>query len=172
MQFGHTLGLFVQQARVQYVGKELVIAVPLATVVERGQEQVSTIQGIEHGFATVLARDVVAEWSGQPAQDGGLQQEGLDLVGLALHHLLHQVVDDVAVIAGEARDEAGEVVPSLHRERRELESGDPPLGATRQRGHIGRRQLQAHPIVEVCRRFVRREAQLGRANLDQLAAGA
>ena len=55
------------------------------------------------------------------------------MVGLTLQDLFDQVVDDVAVVPGEARDEAGDVVPSLHRERRQLERGDPALGAPLQR---------------------------------------
>jgi len=58
----------------------------------------------------------------------------------------------------------------LHRERRQLERGDPALGASLQRGHVPRGQLQAHHPVEVRRGLIRGEAQLGRADLDQLAA--
>ena len=51
------------------------------------------------------------------------------MVGLALQDLFDQVVDDVAVVAGEAGDEAGHVVTTLHRERRQLQRGDPAFGA-------------------------------------------
>ena len=91
------------------------------------------------------------------------------MLGLALQHLLGQVVDDVTIIPREAGDEAGHVVSPLHRQRRQLERGDPPLGASLQRGHVPRRQLQAHHLVEVRRGLIGREAQLGRAGLDQLA---
>ena len=93
-----------------------------------------------------------------------------DLVGLTLQDLLDQVVDDVAVVPGEAGDEAGDVVSPLHRERRQLERGDPAFGAPLQRRHVPRRQLQAHHLVEVRRGLVGREAQVGGADLDQLAA--
>ena len=100
----------------------------------------------------------------------GLQQEGLDTIGLTLQHLLDEVVDDVTIIAREAGDEAGHVVSPLHRQRRQLERGDPALGAGLQRGHVLRRQRQAHRLVEVRRGLIGREPQLGRADLDQLAA--
>ena len=70
-------------------------------------------------------------------------------LGLTVQDLLDQVVDDVAVVPGEAGDEAGDVVAPLHRERRQLEGGDPALGARLQRGDIARRQLQPHHLVEV-----------------------
>ena len=58
------------------------------------------------------------------------------MLGLALQDLLDQVVDDVAVVAGEAGDEAGDVVAALHRQRRQLEGGDPALGPALQRGDV------------------------------------
>ena len=95
----------------------------------------------------------------------------LDPVGLPSQHLLDQVVDDVAVVAGEAGDEAGDVVAALHRQRRQLEGGDPPLGAPLQRGHVRCGELQAHHPVEVRHGLLGREAQVGGAELDQLASG-
>src|SRR6267154_571999 len=102
------VGLLVQQARMQHVCEELVVAVPTAAVVERDQEQVPSIQRLQHGLATTLPGDGIAQRTAQPAQDRGLQQEGLDTIGLTLQHLLDQVVDDVTIIPGEAGDEAGD----------------------------------------------------------------
>ena len=44
-----------------------------------------------------------------------------------------------------------------------------PFGAPLQRGDVPRRQLQAHHLVEVRRGLVGREAQVGGADLDELA---
>jgi hypothetical protein len=87
----------------------------VASVVERDQEQVLSLNRLEHGPAAVLAGDRIAQRAGQPAQHGGLQQEVPKVLGLALQHLLDQVVDDVAVIPGEPSDKAGDVVSALHR---------------------------------------------------------
>ena len=65
------------------------------------------------------------------------------MLGLALQDLLDQVVDDVPVVPGEAGDEAGDVVSPLHRERRQLERGDPPFGAPLQRCDI---RLPSAPV--------------------------
>ena len=170
MQLRHQFGLLVQQVRPQHVGEELVIAIPAAAVVERDEEQVPSIEGLEHGLAVVLAGDGIAQRAGHAGQDRGLQQEAPDTLGLTLQDLLDQVVDDVAVVPGEARDEAGDVVSTLHRERRELERGDPAFGAPLERRDIPRGQVQVHHLVEVCGGLVRREAQIGRADLDQFAA--
>ena len=98
------------------------------------------------------------------------EQEVPDRVGLAAEHLLHEVVDDVAVVPGEAGDEAGGVVAPLEREGGQLERGDPPLGAALQGGDVGGVEVQADDVVEVRADLGRREAEVGGADLDQLAA--
>ena len=129
VQARNVVGLLVPQVRLQDVREELVIAIPPAAVIKRNQEQVLSLQRHQLGLAAVLTGDGIAQRAGQPVQDGGLQQEVADMLGLALQDLLGEVVDDVPVIPGEAVDEAGDVVSPLHRERRQLERGDPPFGA-------------------------------------------
>ena len=85
--------------------------------------------------------DRVAQRAGEPIQHGSLQQEAAHLVGLTLEHFLDEVVDDEAVVAGEVVDERGDVVTPLHRQRRELQRGDPPLGSGFERADVVRRQL-------------------------------
>ena len=69
------------------------------------------------------------------------------MLGLALQDLFDQVVDDVAVVPGEACDEAGDVVTSLDGQCRQLQRGDPAFGPAFQRGHILRRQVR--PITSL-----------------------
>ena len=165
------VGLLVQQARTQHVGEEVVVAVPPAAVVERDQEQVPPVQRLQHGPATAVAGDGITQRTAEPVQDGGLQKEALDRVGLPLQHLLDQVVDDVPRVSCEAGDEAADVVPALHRQRRQLEGRDPALGPTLQRRHVRIGELETHRTVEVGNGLLGREAQVGGAHLDQLAAG-
>ena len=61
VQIRNVVGLLVQQVRLQHVREELVVAVPLAAVVERDQEQVPSIKSLEHGFAAVPAGNGIAE---------------------------------------------------------------------------------------------------------------
>ena len=169
VQIGNVVGLLVQQVRLQHVGEEVVVAVPAAAVVEGHQEQVSPLQLGQLGLAAGLPGDGIAQRAAQPVQDGGLQQEVLDGFGLSLQDLLGQVVDDVPVIPGEAGDEGGGVVAPLHRERSQLQRGDPTLGPSLQRLDVLSRQRQPHHPVEVRRRLVGREAQIGGADLDEIA---
>ena len=110
VQGGNVLRLLVEQARMQHVGKELVIAIPPAMINKRDQEEVSSLERRQPGLSAILAGDGITEGPTQSVQDGGLQQEVLDIFGLALQDLLGQIVDDVPVIPGEAGDEPGHVV--------------------------------------------------------------
>jgi hypothetical protein len=171
MQRGDDVGLLVEQARSQHVGEQVVVAVPPAAVVERDQEQVPPIESLQRGPAIGLTCDGIAQRTAEPVEDGSLQQEGLDGGRLPLQHLLHQVVDDEAGVSREAGDEVGGVVPPLHRQRRQLERGDPPFGATLQGRHLRSGELQTHHPVEVGQGLLRGEAQVGGSDLDQLPAG-
>ena len=46
-----TVGLLVQQVRAQHVGEEVVVAIPVAAVVERDDEEVAALQRLQHRFA-------------------------------------------------------------------------------------------------------------------------
>ena len=92
------------------------------------------------------------------------------MIGLALQHLLDQVVDDVPVIPCEAGDEPGDIVAPPHRQRRQLKRGDPPFGAALKRCDVLCRQPQSHHPVQVRRSLFRREAQISGTDLDELAA--
>jgi hypothetical protein len=129
VELRHLVKAFVQQVRAEDVREEVVIAVPLASVVEGDDEDVAALEGFQHRFAAGLAGDGIAKGAVHPLEDGGLQQEGPDRGGLALQDLFDQVVDDVAVITGKIADEAGNVVPPLHRQGRQLQGGYPALGA-------------------------------------------
>ena len=56
VQLMDAVGLLVKQMRAQHIGKEMVVAVPLAAVVERDQEQVRPIESLQHRLAAVLGR--------------------------------------------------------------------------------------------------------------------
>ena len=100
--------------RLQNVREEAVIAVPLANVVERDDEQISVFERLEHCFAVVPLRHGITQRAVQSFQDGRRQQERPYVIGLTLQHLVDQVVDDVPVVAREAGDEPPDVRSSLH----------------------------------------------------------
>ena len=81
-------------------------------------------------------------------EHGGLEQEAADCCGQPQQHLVDQVVHDGAVVAGEGPDEGGDVRAPLHRTRRQLEPGDPALGARFQGGDVVGREAEAHRLRE------------------------
>ena len=101
----------------------------------------------------------------------GPEEEVADVLGLAVHDLLDEVVHDVPVVPGEPGDEPGGVVAALQRQRGQLQRGHPALGPALQRGHVGRGEPESHR-VEVRRRLLLGEPKVGRAHLGQLAARA
>ena len=153
----------------------MVIAVPLPPVVERDDEQVGVFEIVERLLAggwRHLAQDGVTQRAGHAVQNRSPQQEGLNAFGLALKDLFDQIIQDVVLAAGEGRQEAGNIFTPPHGERRQLQPGDPPLGAALQSGDVFGRQAQAHHLVEERGRFVRRKAQVGGAQFHQLATRA
>jgi hypothetical protein len=147
MQVWHPVVLLVEQTGLQHVCEEVVIAIPPTAIIKRDQEQVASVQCVQHRLPTRPAGDRITERAAQPVQDAGLQQEIPDLLGLALQDLLGQVVDDVTVVPGEAGDELGDVVSPLDRQCCQLERGDPSFGAPLQGCHLLCRQGQ--PIVSL-----------------------
>ena len=68
MQARHLVRLLVEQARLQYVGKQMVVAIPLAAVIQGDQEQVAPVQRLQHGLAAALPGDRIAQRAAQPAR--------------------------------------------------------------------------------------------------------
>ena len=165
------LGPLLAQVAAEHVGEQVVVAVPLPAVVQAYDEQVRAVQQLQHRPPVARTGDRIAQGSAEPVQDRGLQQEAAYGVGLATEHLLDQVVHDEPVVAREAGDEAGWVVTALERQRRELQRGDPPLGPAFQGGDVGGVEVEPDDVVEVGRHLVVGEAEVGGADLDQLATG-
>ena len=163
--------MLVEQVRAQDVGEQVVVAVPLPPVVERDEEQVGALERDEASPCR-RSRPVTASQSGPVSRSRTdvRSRKSRTSVGLAGQHLLGEVVDDVAVVAGEPGDERAGVVAALHRQRGQLQGGDPALGALVQRRDVALGQREAHRAVEVGRGLLGGEAQVGGPHLDQLAA--
>ena len=113
MQPGDVSGALVEQARVQDVGEQVVVAVPAAVVVEGHDEQVLSFQGRQGRPPVRTAGDGIAQRSGHPVEHRRLEQEPPQVVGLAVEDLVGEVVHDEPVVAREALDEPGGVVSAL-----------------------------------------------------------
>ena len=169
MQGGHVVGLFVQQVRPKHVGEEMVIAIPTTAVIQRDKEQIRPLQRDESGPAVRLTGDRIAQWPAQTVEDRALQEKLSDTLGLALQDLLNEVVHDVPVVSRETGDKGAQVVASLHRQRCQLQRSDPALRALIQRCDILRHQNTSDSAVEVRRRLLGREAEVGRPDLGESA---
>ena len=67
---------------------------------------------------------------------------------------------------------SGRVGIAAQRERGELKTGDPALGALLEGVDVGGGEVQTHRLVEELLRLTRREAEVGAAYLDELPAAA
>src|SRR5262249_8192645 len=143
VQLGNGVGTFLQQASVEDVGEELVVAIPAALVVQGYDEQVAPFQGYQCRCPTGLAGDGVAQGAGEPVQDRGVEQEVVDLWRLLGQDLLDEVVDDVTVVAGEPRNERSGVRPVPKGQSGQLERGDPPLGALAEHADVAGGQRES-----------------------------
>ena len=62
-----------------------------------------------NGLGSVGRAELAQEFTAQPFQHRGLQQERAQLLTLPLEYLLGQVIQDVAVAAGKRRHEPGHI---------------------------------------------------------------
>ena len=95
------------QPGAEQVGEQVVVAPPAAHLIQRYQEQAGPLYPLQHRLAVGAAGDRITQPAGQAFQQRGFQQEGAQLLVLAVQHLLGQVVQDIAVAAAERRHEPG-----------------------------------------------------------------
>ena len=119
-----------------------------------------------------IAQNGITQRAAQAVEDRCAQQERLDACGLLLQDFFNQIVQHEMVAAGERFDEAGGVLMSLHRNRGQLQPGNPAFGAGFQGGDVFRREVEAHHLVEKSGGFGGGKAQVGGAQFGQLARGA
>ena len=156
----------------------MVVAVPLPLVVEGDDEQVPALEDLQRLAAVVAAGERVAQRAGHLLEHRGVEEEPANVAGLAVEHLLDQVVQDEAVAAGERVDKAGHptgvpgVSAAAGRESGQLQPGGPSLGAVLEGGDVRRIEVEAHDVIEECVRLLGGEAQVRGAQLKELAAAA
>ena len=79
----------------------MVVAEPLAAMVERNDERIRAREGLERIRGVVRAKHRVAQGWGHPVEDRRTKQEHLEVVRLAANHLFHEVVGDLLLSAGQ-----------------------------------------------------------------------
>ena len=131
VQLRQSAGLLLLQAGAKQVGEQVVIAPPVARLIQRDHEQARPFGPLEQRLAALAAGDGVAQRAAEPVQHRGLQQERAQLLVLPLEYLFGQVVQDVPVAPGERGHEAGGIVMSAQGQRGQRQSGRPALGPGR-----------------------------------------
>ena len=99
MQVGDEARLATPELDLKPLAEEVVVAIPLATAVERHQEEIVTLDGPQHPCTVVTPRQDVAQLRAQPPHDGGPREKTDDVLGLIGQHLRRQVVGDLAPVA-------------------------------------------------------------------------
>ncbi|HEV2655216.1 MAG TPA: hypothetical protein VGT82_09655 [Ktedonobacteraceae bacterium] len=99
----------------QQLRKEMVIAVPAPLVVQRDEKQVGAFERVQGGLPgnRGVEHNGITQWAAEAVEDGGVQQEHLDVFLLALEDFFQQIVQHELVAAGERADEACGVLMSL-----------------------------------------------------------
>ncbi len=162
--FGHRPA----QLQPQQIREQMVVAKPRPLGVERDHKRVRILEFQQNAFRAGPAGQQIGQFAVYPVEQGGAQQQILDIVGLAVQHLGDQVLGDRAVAAGELSDETLRVGVISQGERREPQTRGPPFGpqVQQRRPGIGQRNTRG---IEKLAGFALAEAQICRPDLGQLA---
>lgn len=93
----------------QQLAEQLVVAVPLALRVERHEQRVRTFQLRQQRGRARTIEHRVAQVTAHTVEDRGLQEERAQLRCLAREDVAGQVVDEIAIVAGELLDEGARI---------------------------------------------------------------
>ena len=141
VEFAAPLRLAALELVPQQLAEQVVVAIPLASPVERHHEAVRTLERLERVCRARRLEHGVAEPAGHPVQHRGVLEEvrlGRRQPGQELEA---EVVGHEPVVAGEARDARRAWRPGLQRQRREVQAGGPALRPLGQLGELARVEL-------------------------------
>src|SRR5690348_4923466 len=101
------VNLFGRKPAAQKFSKEMMVAIPVALVIQRDEEQVALLQLLEHVLTIRALRHSIAERPTELVKKRGVEQEGLSAFLLPLEDLFGQVIEHEAMTAGESREKRG-----------------------------------------------------------------
>ena len=142
----------------------MVVAEPGALGVERFDERVGVLEFQQDPFRARAAGQQIGQLAVDPIEQGGTQEQILDVGWLAFEHLGDQVLGDRAVAAGELRDEPLRVGVTGQGERREPQARRPSFRPLVQQRRSGVRQRDTRGVEKLAG-FALGKAQVGRADL-------
>ena len=105
MQRWHSFGQRPAQLQPQQIREQVMVTEPRALSVERHHERVRVLQVQQDPFRARLAGQQIGQLAADAIEQGGAQQQLLDVAWLALQHFGDQIISDRAVAAGELGDE-------------------------------------------------------------------
>ena len=115
------------ELRSEEITEQVVVAEPLAAIVERDDERIRAREGLERIGGVVRAEHRIAQGWGHPVEDRRTEQEHLEIVRLAAKHLFQEVVGDLLLSAGQFGSPRRGVVAVSQRQRCQRDRGSPPL---------------------------------------------
>ena len=156
------------ELRLEELAEQVVVAVPLAAIVERDDERVRARERLERIGRVDRAEHRVAERWGHPIEDRRAEQERLEIVRLPPQDLLEEVVRDLglryrpepaalAAASSRSRDEsAASATPAAHpsvRSRRasasSSDSSRPPRAATARVSSVSRARSTGPDLAQI-----------------------
>src|SRR5262249_21195112 len=87
MQHWYQIRLLGPQVRLEHLGEQVVIAIPLAPVIQWNNKEVAAMERLQPRTATRLATHRIAQRAAQAVENCGLEQEAADMLWLTLQHL-------------------------------------------------------------------------------------
>lgn len=141
VEAGHQRAVLPGELRAQHVPEQVVVAVPVPDAVERHQEQVAVLEVAQCGAGVVAAEHRVAEVGAEPVEDAGAHEEALLLDGQPPQDVVAQVLREDAPGAVEAAERAAPLGVAAERQRCQVDTRGPPLGALLEQRQLVRWQL-------------------------------
>ena len=99
------LGRLEAQLSGQTGAKQVVVAVPVAPLIERNDEQIGASERLQLARRTSGRQDRVTKWAIHPIQDRRAQQQFARVRVEVGEDLVAEIVDDMPVIPRESHDE-------------------------------------------------------------------
>ncbi|MCY1423217.1 hypothetical protein D3C76_358250 [compost metagenome] len=154
VQLCRCVGLLLRQRMLEELGEQVVIAKPQSFFIRGDNEQVGTLQGLDHRLAVAAVTDGIAQGGAKLWQHTGLQQELAVGLGLPGEHVFGKVLGQCRVGAAERFNERGRVAVPLQGQRGQENPGYPAFGALVQFGGVIAAKGQFAVLADVLGGFI------------------
>src|SRR5262245_45628181 len=171
MENSDLLWVAALQFALEELGEELVIAEPLAAVIQRREEDILPLQQFQRLLPARPLSNGVAQRAAQTTQDARLQQEVPAISGQRRQHVLRQVIGNKAVFATDDKRISRAKV-SLAAERRHLQASGPPFQLCMQGSKLFIAKIKPHQAIQEIGSLVTSKLQVFCTHLQQFMTSA